>query len=168
MKAVKLDKKDKELLQLMQDEFPLEERPWMILGEKLGVTEEDVFARVKKLSDNGVIRKLRTILDAQKLGSCSSTLMAMKVPEDNMEYVAGVVNEYMSVTHNYRREHDYNLWFTVTTCGDTDLEETVEEIKRRTGIPDSDTIDLPTTHVFKIDVRFKFTDSEAEGGESGE
>jgi len=168
MKAVKLDKKDKELLQLMQDEFPLEERPWMILGEKLGVTEEDVFARVKKLSDNGVIRKLRTILDAQKLGSCSSTLMAMKVPEDNMEYIAGVVNEYMSVTHNYRREHDYNLWFTVTTCGDTDLEETVEEIKRRTGIPDSDTIDLPTTHVFKIDVRFKFTDSEAEGGESGE
>jgi DNA-binding Lrp family transcriptional regulator len=117
MEPVKLDKNDKELLQLMQDEFPLEERPWAILGRKLGLTEVEVVARVKKLSAEGVIRKLRTILDAQKLGSCSSTLMAMKVPEGKMEHVVSVVNEYMSVTHNYRREHDYNLWFTVTTCG---------------------------------------------------
>lgn len=165
MEPVKLDKNDKELLQLMQDEFPLEERPWAILGRKLGLTEEEVVARVKKLSAEGVIRKLRTILDAQKLGSCSSTLMAMKVPEGKMEHVVSVVNEYMSVTHNYRREHDYNLWFTVTTCGGKNLGETVEEIKQRTGIPESDTIDLPTTHVFKIDVRFKFTDSGADGGE---
>jgi DNA-binding Lrp family transcriptional regulator len=92
--------------------------------------------------------------------------MAMKVPEDKMDHVVRVVNEYMSVTHNYRREHDYNLWFTVTTCGGKDLEGTVEEIKRKTGIPDSDTLDLRTTHVFKIDVRFKFTDTEVERGET--
>ena len=73
----------------------------------------------------------------------------------------------MSVTHNYRREHDYNLWFTVTTCGDKNLRATVEEIKRRAGIPDSDVLDLPTTRVFKIDVRFKFidTDRDREGEE---
>jgi len=166
MEPVKLDKQDKELLQMMQDEFPVEERPWAVFGKKLGLSEEEVLARVKKLSSDGVIRKLRTILDAQKLGSCSSTLMAMKVPEDKMDHVVRVVNEYMSVTHNYRREHDYNLWFTVTTCGGKDLEGTVEEIKRKTGIPDSDTLDLRTTHVFKIDVRFKFTDTEVEGGET--
>jgi DNA-binding Lrp family transcriptional regulator len=83
--------------------------------------------------------------------------MAMKVPEAKMEGVVNVVNEYMSVTHNYRREHDYNLWFTVTTCGSKDLGSTVEEIIRRTGIPERDILNLPTTSVFKIDVRFKFT-----------
>lgn len=168
MEPVKLDKMDRELLQLMQDAFPVAERPWAIFGRTLGLSEEEVFARVKKLYAEGVIRKLRTILDAQKLGSCSSTLMAMKVPEDKMEYVTGIINEYMSVTHNYRREHDYNLWFTVTTCGGQDLEATVERIKQRTGIPDSDTLDLRTTHVFKIDVRFKFTDTDTDTPEEGD
>jgi DNA-binding Lrp family transcriptional regulator len=165
MEPVKLDKIDKELLQLLQDEFPVEKRPLAKLGKRLGITEEEVLARVKRLSSDGVIRKLRSILDAQKVGSCSSTLMAMKVPEEKMEEVASIVNEYMSVTHNYQREHDYNLWFTVTTCGGKDLRTTVEEIKRRTGIPDSDILDLPTTQVFKVDVRFKFTDTYTEGGE---
>ena len=158
---VKLDKRDKELLQLLQDEFPVEKRPWAEVGKKLGIAEEEVLSSVKRLFALGVIRKLRTILDAQKLGTCSSTLMAMKVPADKMDHVVSIVNEYMSVTHNYQREHDYNLWFTVTTCGNKDLRTTVEEIKRRTGIPDSDILDLPTTRVFKIDVRFKFTDTAA-------
>jgi DNA-binding Lrp family transcriptional regulator len=146
---------------LLQDEFPVEKRPWAEVGKKLGITEEEVLSCVERLFDVGVIRKLRTILDAQKLGTCSSTLMAMKVPADKMDHVVSIVNEYMSVTHNYQREHDYNLWFTVTTCGNKDLRTTVEEIKRRIGIPDSYVLDLPTTRVFKIDVRFKFTDTAA-------
>jgi DNA-binding Lrp family transcriptional regulator len=157
---IRLDGLDKELLQHLQDNFPVVKRPWAELGTKLGIGEEEVFSRIQVLSSVGVIRNIRTILDAKKMKSCSSTLMAMKVPEDKMEEVASIVNEYMSVTHNYRREHDYNLWFTVTACGAMDLRSTVEEIKRRTGIPDHDILDLPTTRVFKIDVRFKFTDSE--------
>ena len=154
---VVLDTLDKELLQQLQDNFPVEKRPWTDLGQMLGISEAEVLSRIHRLSAEGVIRKLRTILDAKKLNTCSSTLMAMKVPEEKMEDVVNVVNEYMSVTHNYRREHDYNLWFTVTTCGSKDLGSTVEEIKRRTGIPERDILDLPTTSVFKIDVRFKFT-----------
>ncbi len=155
--VVKLDKQDKELLQLLQDNFPVEKRPWTNLGKTLGIPEDEVLSRVQRLSSDGFIRRLRTILDAKKLNTCSSTLMAMKVPEEKMDGVVNVVNEYMSVTHNYRREHDYNLWFTVTTCGGKDLGSTVDEIKRRTGIMEHDILDLPTTDVFKIDVRFKFT-----------
>jgi DNA-binding Lrp family transcriptional regulator len=162
---VKLDKVDRELLQWLQDEFPMEKRPWAEVGKRLGISEEEVLSRVKRLSSDGVIRKLRTILDAQKLDLCSSTLLAMKVPKDKMEEVVSIVNEYMSVTHNYRREHDYNLWFTITTCGDKDLRSTVEEIKRRTGVPDSDILDLPTARIFKIDVRFQFTNARGKGGE---
>ncbi len=154
----KLDTLDKELLQHLQDRFPVAKRPWAEIGARLGIAEEEVLSRSQRLSSDGVIRKLRTILNGQKLGGCSSTLMAMRVPADKMEEVVSIVNEYMSVTHNYQREHDYNLWFTVTTCGGKDLRSTVEEIKERTGIPDSDVLDLPTTRVFKVDVRFKFTD----------
>jgi DNA-binding Lrp family transcriptional regulator len=135
----------------------VEKRHWTALGKMLRISEEEVLSRIQRLSSDGVIRKLRTIPEAKKLNTCSSTLMAMKVPEAKMEGVVNVVNEYMSVTHNYRREHDYNLWFTVTTCGSKDLGSTVEEIIRRTGILEHDILDLPTTSVFKIDVRFKFT-----------
>lgn len=161
MESVELDEIDKELLQMLQDEFPVEKRPWAELGKRLGIAEDEVLSRTKRLFSVGVIRKLRSILDGQKLGLCSSTLIAMKVPADKMDHVVSIVNEYMSVTHNYQREHDFNLWFTVTMCGGKDLKSTVEEIKRRTGIPDSDVLDLPTTRVFKIDVRFTFTDTAA-------
>nr|QNO50790.1 hypothetical protein HMJGLFMP_00032 [Methanosarcinales archaeon ANME-1 ERB6] len=165
-----LDNRDKELLQYLQDAFPVAKSPWAEIGEKLGITAEEVLSRSQRLSSDGVIRKLRTILNGQKIPACSSTLMAMRVPADKMEDVVSVVNEYMSVTHNYQREHDYNLWFTVTTCGSggKDLRSTVEEIKERTGIPDSDVLDLPTTRVFKVDVRFKFTDLKDNGDGRGD
>jgi DNA-binding Lrp family transcriptional regulator len=160
---VKLDKLDKELLQVLQDEFPVEESPWAEIGKKLGISGEEALSRSQRLHSDGVIRKLRTILNAQKLGHCQSTLMAMKVPEEQMEKIVSIVNEYTGVTHNYQREHDFNLWFTVTTCGDVLLGSTVEEIKIRTRIPESDILDLPTTRLFKIDVRFNFTDSVVNG-----
>ncbi len=162
----KLDTRDKELLQQLQDKFPVAKSPWAEIGRGLGIAEEEVLLRCQRLSSDGVIRKLRTILNGQKIAACSSTLLAMRVPADKMEEVVSVVNEYMSVTHNYQREHDYNLWFTVTTCGSggKDLRSTVEEIKERTGIPDSDVLDLPTTRVFKVDVRFKFTEFKDNGG----
>ncbi len=166
----KLDSQDKELLQYLQDAFPVAKNPWAEIGEKLGITAEEVLSRSQRLFSGGVIRKLRTILNGQKIQACSSTLMAMRVPAERMEEVVSVVNEYMSVTHNYQREHDYNLWFTVTTCGSggKDLRSTVEEIKERTGIPDSDVLDLPTTRVFKVDVRFKFTDFKDNDDSGGE
>jgi DNA-binding Lrp family transcriptional regulator len=90
---VKRDKLDKELLQNLQDNFPVEKRPWTALGKMLRISEEEVLSRIQRLSSDGVIRKLRTIPDAKKLNTGSSTLMAMKVPEARMEGVVNVVNE---------------------------------------------------------------------------
>lgn len=157
MTASKLDEIDKKLLQLAQDEFPITKRPWATLGNKLKITEEEVILRLKKFHREGIIRKIGPILDARKLGLCASTLIAMKVPEEKMEHVVDIINEYESVSHNYLREHEYNLWFTITTSSKEELRRTIEEIKRRTGIPDTDVLDLPTSRRFKIDVRFQFT-----------
>jgi DNA-binding Lrp family transcriptional regulator len=155
--ASKLNEIDKKLLQLAQDEFPITRRPWAALGSKLKITEEEVMSRLKRLHREGIIRKIGPILDARKLGLCASTLIAMKVPEEKLESVVDIINEYKSVSHNYLREHEYNLWFTITTSSKEELKRTVEEIKRRTEIPDTDVLDLPTSRRFKIDVRFQFT-----------
>lgn len=157
MTASKLDEIDKKLLQLAQDEFPITRRPWAALGNKLKITEEEVMSRLKRLHREGIIRKIGPILDARKLGLCASTLIAMKVPEEKLESVVDIINEYKSVSHNYLREHEYNLWFTITTSSKEELRRTVEEIKRRTEIPDTDVLDLSTSRRFKIDVRFQFT-----------
>jgi len=155
--ASKLNEIDKKLLQLAQDQFPITKRPWATLSNKLKITEEEVILRLKKLHKEGIIRKIGPILEARKLSLCASTLIAMKVPEEKMEHVIDIINEYKSVSHNYLREHEYNLWFTITTSSKEELRRTIEEIKRRTRIPDTDVLDLPTSRSFKIDVRFQFT-----------
>ena len=154
---VELDEIDKQLLQLTQDEFSIMKRPWKELGNRLKITEEEVLLRLKRLCNKGVIRKIGPILNTRKLGLSASTLIAMKVPEEKIEQVASIINEYESVSHNYQREHEYNLWFTVRTSDEKKLRRTIEEIKRRTEIPDANILDLPTLHVFKIDVRFQYT-----------
>ena len=154
---VELDEIDKQLLQLTQDEFSIMKRPWKELGNRLKITEEEVLLRLKRLCNKGVIRKIGPILNTRKLGLSASTLIAMKVPEEKIEQVASIINEYESVSHNYQREHEYNLWFTVRTSDEKKLRRTIEEIKRRTEIPDANILDLPTLRVFKIDVRFQYT-----------
>lgn len=154
---VELDEIDKQLLQLTQDEFSIMKRPWKELGNRLKITEEEVLLRLKRLCNKGVIRKIGPILNTQKLGLSASTLIAMKVPEEKIEQVASIINEYESVSHNYQREHEYNLWFTIRTSDEKKLRRTIEEIKRRTEIPDANILDLPTLRVFKIDVRFQYT-----------
>lgn len=157
MTDVKLDEVDKKLLQLAQDEFPLTRRPWAKLGDKLKITEEEVLSRLKRLRDEGVIRKIGPAIDLKKIGFSASTLIAMRVPEDRIERVAKIINECESVSHNYLREHEYNIWFTVTAPSEEELKKIVKEIKRRAGIPDAEILDLPASRRFKIDVRFQFT-----------
>lgn len=154
---VELDEIDKQLLQLTQDEFSIMKRPWKELGNRLKITEEEVLLRLKRLCNKGVIRKIGPILNTRKLGLSASTLIAMKVPEEKIEQVASIINEYESVSHNYQREHEYNLWFTIRTSDEKKLRRTIEEIKRRTEIPDANILDLPTLRMFKIDVRFQYT-----------
>jgi siroheme decarboxylase len=152
----RVDQRDRELLQWLQDEFPVTERPWLAGGVRLGMTEEEVLCRVRRLSSEGVIRSVHAILDRQKSGAGSSTLVAMRVPEQKISSVVPVINEYPSITHNYLREHDFNIWFTVSARDERELEDTVDDVRRRTEVRNADILDLRTRRVFKTDVRFSF------------
>lgn len=147
-----LDDLDRRLLDLVQREFPLTERPFLALGEILGIGEEEVIGRAERLQDLGIIRRIGPILDMRKLG-CSGVLVALPVSDGKMDEVAGIVNRYQEISHNYLRpnETDYNMWFTISASG-ARIEEILSEIKEKTGL---DQLVLPTKRIFKIGVRFE-------------
>lgn len=153
--ATELDSVDTSLLQEVQDDFPLVDRPWIDVGNRLNMGEEEVIERLKRLHEEAIIQKIGPVYDARKAGLSAFTLIAMRVPKKRIEEVAQIVNEYNEVSHNYEREYEYNLWFTVTALNDQELARTLLEIKRRTGVMDDDILDLRAVRLFKIDARFQ-------------
>lgn len=147
--AMRLDTLDKSLLNILQDELPLVSQPFEELGKRLGISEEDVISRVKRLLEEGVIRRIGPIIDIKKLGGVS-TLVAMSVPSERINGTAAIINEYPEVTHNYLRSHRYNVWFVISARSKERLEEILAEIKKL----GYETIDLPATKMFKIRVKF--------------
>lgn len=151
-----IDDLDRRLLNIIQMSFPLSVEPFKALADELGTTEEEVLNRVQKLKDMGIIRRIGGIFDSRKLGY-KSTLCAMKVPEDRVEEVAAIVNSYTGVTHNYLREHDYNLWFTLIAPSQEDIEKIHEEMRAKTGC---EVRNLPATRFFKIKVNFNLEEEK--------
>jgi DNA-binding Lrp family transcriptional regulator len=147
-----MDNKSKELLNLIQSKFPLEARPFLKLANELDITEQQVIHMIKELKDSGYIKRLGGIFDSKKLGYYS-TLCAIKVPQDKIPEVTKLINNYAGVTHNYMRDHSYNMWFTVIAASVEAVKEFLGYIRTKTGI--EDIIELPAVNLFKINVNFK-------------
>ncbi|WP_415406556.1 Lrp/AsnC family transcriptional regulator [Sulfurovum sp. CS9] len=151
---------ENELLFEMQNAFPMTERPFKAVAEKLNTTEEEVLNLVQKLKDNKIIRQTSAIFDTKRLGYKSS-LVAFKVDEAKIDQAAEIINAHPGVSHNYLRNHDYNIWFTMAVAPDSKLglEKTIEILKERTGAEDA--IILPTLKMFKISVKMDTTGKRA-------
>jgi DNA-binding Lrp family transcriptional regulator len=146
-----LDGTDKKLLNIVQTAFPVVPEPYRELAGQLGLSEEEVLARLRRLVEAKVIRRLGAIFDSRKVGY-EGTLCALKVPPERVAEVAAEVNRHSGVTHNYLRDHEYNMWFTVLAGTPEKVNEIVQEIKERTGIKDC--LFLPAVNIFKIRVNF--------------
>src|SRR3954453_1597285 len=107
-----LDDVDRELLNALQWDFPVVARPFEVLAERLGISEPDVRARVQCVKDSGVLRQLSAIFDTRALGY-SSALVAARVDGDRVDGAAAIISEHPGVSHNYKRNHSYNLWYTL-------------------------------------------------------
>jgi DNA-binding Lrp family transcriptional regulator len=156
--AVALDDLDRRLLNLMQGSFPLRRRPYAGVAELAGVDEEAVLTRVRRLVDERIIRQVTPIFDTRALGY-SSMLVAAKVDPDNPHRAASVINAHPGVSHNYLRNHDFNLWFTIATEPGSrlGLDGTLEVLAREAEAESMRK--LPTLRLFKIRM-----DLEMEGG----
>ena len=146
-----MDAINQKLLEIIQDGFPISSEPYKDLAISLGISEEEVIDRVRKLQELGVMRRLGAIFDSRKLGY-KSTLCAIKVPEDQIEHVAEIINSYPGVTHNYLREHEYNMWFTLIAPSTEHIDKICNEIILQSGI--DDLMQLPAKRFFKIKVKF--------------
>jgi siroheme decarboxylase len=147
--AVQLDELDKKLLNLMQGSFPLASRPYAAVAAEAGVGEDECLRRVQRLIDDRIIRQVTPIFDTRVLGY-QSMLVAAKVDADHPHRAARIVNSHPGVSHNYLRNHDFNLWFTIATEPDSrlGLEGTLEVLRRLTGA--ASVRQLPTLRLFKI------------------
>jgi len=142
---------DRRILAAVQEGFPITSRPFQVLGENLNLSEEEVIARLERLKEEGLVRRIGPILDMRKLG-CGGVLVAMQVSAEEADEAAQVVNEYQEVSHNYLRPNQsgYNMWFTVSAPEER-IAEILQEISAKTG---KRQLVLPTKRIFKIGVKF--------------
>ncbi len=144
-----LDEKDREILQMLQNGFPLVSEPYKAIGDKLWIDEYAVISRIVRLIQNGIIRYVGPFFDSRKLGY-KGCLAAIDVPEERIDEVAAVINRFDEVTHNYLRGGSPNMWFTLITNSTERQQEILNTIKKETGI---DNIMLfPSKKYFKVKV----------------
>ena len=135
------------LLDALQTDFPICERPYGALGESLGLSEDECYRRVCALRERGVIRRIGAAFNSRALGYVS-TLVAFAVAEDSVDAVAEVVSASPFVTHNYRREGEFNLWFTLVAPSRAKIEEVVEEL--RAGTAAKKAMELSSRRAYKL------------------
>jgi siroheme decarboxylase len=147
--AIALDELDKRLLNLMQGQFPIAPRPYQHVATKAEMTEDEVMARVQRLLDERIIRQVTPIFDTRALGY-SSMLVAAKVDPEHPWRAANVINAHPGVSHNYLRNHEFNIWFTIATEPDSKLglEGTLNALAHEAGA--ESVRQLPTLKLFKI------------------
>ena len=168
--AIPLDDADKRLLNLTQGSFPLARRPFAHVAGLAGLAEEDVMTRVQRLLDKRIIREITPIFDTRALGY-QSMLVAAKVDPEHPHRAAKIINAHPGVTHNYLRNHDFNLWFTIavepgSTLG---IDGTLDVLAAETGA--QSIRQLPTLKLFKIRMDLEMeqgTDALATAGEAAE
>jgi len=144
-----MDALDRRLLDDFQHDFPLDSRPYAVLGDRLGIAEDEVVRRLDTLRRQGAVSRVGAVIRPHAVGH--STLAAMAVPAEWLERVAELVSGYPEVNHNYQRDHRLNLWFVVTASGRDDVCAVLDDIERRTGL---EVLDLPMLEQFHIDLGF--------------
>ncbi len=146
-----MDDIDKKILRTVQSKLPIAEKPWAALGEQLDLSEDQVIERLKDLKKRGIIRRIGGNFDSTSLG-WAATLCAAKVPEDKFNQFVEAVNAYPGVTHNYRREHEFNVWFTFIAESMDQIDKNLADIAEATGV--ADICSMPSVRKYKIKVDF--------------
>jgi DNA-binding Lrp family transcriptional regulator len=152
-----LDSIDKNLLNDIQWVFPLVNRPYLEIATKHGLAEDDVIRRIERMKQAGLIRQINAIFDTRRLGY-KSALVAFSVRPEKLLEVADKVNEHPGVSHNYERNHEYNMWFTLAVPPGSDMKEDLDRMASLDGVIKYRL--LPTLKLYKIGVRLDMVNED--------
>lgn len=147
-----MDDTDRAILNRIQSDFPIASRPYLIVAQELDMEEDEVIRRITHLKNKGIIRRIGANFVPGRLGFVS-TLCAARVPKDKVPLFSETVNQYPGVTHNYQRDHEYNIWFTFIAESMERIESYLKEIASKTGV--TDILNLPATKVYKLKAQFE-------------
>jgi DNA-binding Lrp family transcriptional regulator len=146
-----IDEIDRAILNRIQSDFPITTRPYLSIAQDLHLSEDQVIKRIKRLKKKGLIRRIGGNFVPEKLGFVS-TLCAAKVSRDKINKFTRTVNRYPGVTHNYRRDNKYNIWFTFIAQSMGEIKNNLENISQETGV--KEILNLPATKLYKIKAHF--------------
>ena len=152
------DKIDRDILTRLQDNLPLETRPYAALAAEIGTTEDKLLRRINALMKNGLIRRIGPVVDQARLGR-ATTLAAVAAPEKLVDEIAAAICALPGVSHCYLRGAEdggerYNVWFTLAAATREELEATLRDLGERIGLP---VASFPAKKFFKLRVRLDMT-----------
>ncbi|MCK4441975.1 MAG: Lrp/AsnC family transcriptional regulator [Sulfurovaceae bacterium] len=148
------------LLSIIQKKFPLTPRPFAVIADELNSDEDIIIQLLLEEKENKIIRQISSIFDTKRLGY-SSSLVSFKVLREDIDNAVNIINSHPGVSHNYEREHPFNIWFTLAVPPDSKLglAKTVEILANKANAIES--IILPTLKLFKISVKLNTTGDDA-------
>lgn len=146
---MKLSEQDRQLLNRVQQDFPLHPEPFKVLSDQLGMPEQEILDRLRSLEQQNAISRFGAVFNHHRAGA--STLAALAIPEHEIEEVAAFVSGFAEVNHNYQREHEFNLWFVVNATDQKGVEKVLNQISATYEYP---LLDLPMVKGYHIDLGF--------------
>lgn len=148
-----MDELDRRILKELQNDFPLKERPYDIVAERLKISTEKLWDRIQRLLHEGVIRRIGASVDSRKFGF-QSTLAAVSVDPERVDRAAEIIGQFHEVTHSYLRDDAFNIWFTIIAPDVKRIEDILEQIRGALSLEKSKVLNLPVKRLFKLDARF--------------
>lgn len=145
-----MDKQDKAIINVLQDDFPICDAPYQEVAERLGIGVDELLQRLESLLQTGVLSRFGPMFHAEKMGG-GLTLAAMQVPEQRFDEVAEMVNAFPEVAHNYARQHRFNMWFVLATESPEQIQRILQEISEKTGLK---VYDMPKKKEYFVGLRF--------------
>jgi DNA-binding Lrp family transcriptional regulator len=146
---MRLDATDRRLIDRYQKGMPIASRPFLAMGEELGISEEAVIGRLEALQAHQIISRVGPVFEHSRAGA--SLLAAVAAPKEEIDQVADRINHFRGINHNYAREHEFNLWFVMTAPDKETLETRLDELEEALALP---VLRLPMVEAYHIDLAF--------------
>ena len=146
-----MDDIDRKIINSLQGDFPIDDHPYQIAAQRIGITEDELLKRLERLLENRTLTRFGPMYDIQKLGG-SFSLCAIRVPSERFTEVTEIVNSFAEVAHNYERDHEFNMWYVLATESSAQIDIINQAIEEKTGLK---VYNMPKLQEFFVGLHFQ-------------